>query len=121
MHPLPETVIVAVMTCAAPMLKNGMEGLSQEQYETMVYDRITGMLKVAAYLGYKHLVLGAFGCGAFGNDATIVSETFQMCLAQYCRPPFDISRDFHIIDFAVLDHSEQQRNIKAFQAVFSKL
>ncbi len=29
--PLPETVIVAVMTCAAPMLKNGMEGLSQEK------------------------------------------------------------------------------------------
>ena len=28
---LPETVIVAVMTCAAPMLSHGMEGLSEQQ------------------------------------------------------------------------------------------
>lgn len=118
---LTSPVTVAVLTCAAPMLQNGLQGLTQEQYQNLLTSRIEGILCVAAHLGYRVLVLGAFGCGAFGNDATIVSETFQMCLAQYCRPPFDISRDFHIIDFAVLDHSEQQRNIKAFQAVFSKL
>ncbi len=69
---LDDTVIVAVMTCAAPMLRDGMEGMSQSEYEAMVYQRITGMLKVAAYLGYKYLVLGAFGCGAFRNDARVV-------------------------------------------------
>ena len=31
------------------------------------YERITRMLKVAAYEGYKVLVLGAFGCGDFGT------------------------------------------------------
>ena len=73
---LEDSVIVAVMTCAAPMLIDGMEGMTQSEYETMMYDRITGMLNVAAYLGYKHLVLGAFGCGAFRNDARVVSDLF---------------------------------------------
>ena len=73
---LEDSVIVAVMTCAAPMLKYGMEGMTQSEYEAMMYGRITGMLNVAAYLGYKHLVLGAFGCGAFRNDARVVSDLF---------------------------------------------
>ena len=64
---LDESVIVSVMTCAAPMIKHGMEGLSQDEYEKLTYERITGMLKVAAYEGYKVLVLGAFGCGDFGT------------------------------------------------------
>ena len=29
---LPESVVVSVMTCAAPMIKRGMEGLSDQQY-----------------------------------------------------------------------------------------
>ena len=42
----------------------------------MVYNRIVGMLKCAAYFGYKNLVLGAWGCGAFGNDAHVMSDLF---------------------------------------------
>lgn len=117
--PLPETVVVAVMTCAAPMLKNGLEGLSQEQYETMVYDRITGMLKVAAYLGYKHLILGAFGCGAFGNDARHISDLFYKALKAFS---FDGMREkdmFRRIDFAVLSRSADQYNFREFSRNFS--
>lgn len=43
---LPESVVVAVMTCAAPMVKRGMEGLTDQQYQELVYNRIVGMLKV---------------------------------------------------------------------------
>ena len=68
---LESSVIVSVMTCAAPMVRRGLEGMSDEEYRAMVYKRIDGMLKTAAYLGYKVLILGAFGCGAFGNDARI--------------------------------------------------
>lgn len=102
------------------MLQNGLQGLTQEQYRSLLARRTDGILCVAAHLGYRALVLGAFGCGAFGNDASIVSEIFRSSLEHYCQPPFWISRDFHIIDFAVLDNSEQQRNIKAFSAAFSK-
>lgn len=117
--PLPETVIVAVMTCAAPMLKNGMEGLSQEQYENMVYDRITGMLKVAAYLGYEHLILGAFGCGAFGNDARVVSDLFYRALKEFDFDGMHEKDMFRRIDFAVLSRSADQYNFKEFSRNFS--
>lgn len=116
---LPSPVTVAVLTCAAPMLQNGLHNLTQEQYHSLMARRIDGILSVAAHLGYRVLVLGAFGCGAFGNDPNIVSELFRNSLEHYCLPPFGISRDFQIIDFAVLDNSEQKRNIKAFSAAFS--
>lgn len=112
---LSETVIVAVMTCAAPMLREGMEGMTQQQYEAMVYDRITGMLKVAAYLGYKHLILGAFGCGAFGNDARIVSDLFYKALKEFNFDGMRESDMFRRIDFAVLCRSEEQYNFRYCQ------
>lgn len=71
-----ESVVVSVMTCAAPIVRYGLEGLSDAQYRELFYHRICGMLKCAAYWGYEVLTLGAFGCGAFGNDAKLVSAWF---------------------------------------------
>ena len=116
---LPETVIAAVMTCAAPMLRDGMEGMTQSEYEAMMYGRITGMLKTAAYLGYRHLVLGAFGCGVFQNDARIVSDLFYKALKQFDFDGMKENDMFRRIDFAVLDHSESQYNFKQFSRNFS--
>ena len=108
---LPETVVVAVMTCAAPMLRYGLEGLSQTQYETMVYDRITGMLKVAAYLGYKHLILGAFGCGAFRNNPECVARGFELAIK-------DFEGQFEEIVFAIYHQPNELRNFQIFAQVF---
>ena len=97
------TETVAVMTCAAPMLKLGIEGMTEDQYKDMIRHRIDGMLTVAAYLGYRELVLGAFGCGAFGNDARIVSDLFYQAFHAF---DFDGLREndcFDRVDFAVLD------------------
>ena len=116
---LPETAIVAVMTCAAPMLRRGMAGLTQKEYEALVYDRITGMLKVAAYLGYRHLILGAFGCGAFGNDARVVSDLFYRALKAFNFDGMRESDMFRRIDFAVLSRSADQYNFKEFSRNFS--
>lgn len=116
---LPETVIVAVMTCAAPMVNHGLESMTQKQYEKMVYDRITGMLKVAAYLGYERLILGAFGCGAFGNDARIVSDLFYRALKEFDFDGMKESDMFRRIDFAVLSRSEEQYNFKEFYRNFA--
>ena len=110
---LDESVIVSVMTCAAPMLRNGMEGLTDQEYRDMVYGRITGMLKVAAHLGYEVLILGAFGCGAFLNDAHVVSDLFYKALKE-----FDYDGIFRRIDFAVLSRSADQYNYKEFARNF---
>ena len=116
---LPESVVVAVMTCAAPMIKRGMEGLTDQQYQELMYNRITGMLKVAAYLEYQVLVLGAFGCGAFGNDAKVVSDLFYKALKEFDYDGMEAKDFFRRIDFAVMDRTPDQYNFKEFSRNFS--
>lgn len=111
---LESSVIVSVMTCAAPMVRRGLEGMSDEEYRAMVYKRIDGMLKTAAYLGYKVLILGAFGCGAFGNDARIVSDLFYKAIKEFNYDGMSAADFFRRIDFAVLDHSPDQYNFRQF-------
>lgn len=111
---LDDTVVVAVLTCAAPMVNQGKEGLSEAQYQDMVYQRIVGMLKCAAYFGYKYLVLGAWGCGAFGNDAHVISDLFYKALKEFNYDGMGESSFFWHIHFAVLDRTAEQYNFKEF-------
>lgn len=117
---LDETEIVAVLTCAAPMLLKGREGMSEEEYQGMVYRRIVGMLKAAAHFGYTHLVLGAWGCGAFGNDAEVMSDLFYRALHEVQANGRALRECFCKIDFAVLSRSAAQYNFKQFSRNFSK-
>ena len=115
---LEESVIVSVMTCAAPMITQGMEGLNDEQYKELFYNRICGMLKCAAYWGYQALVLGAFGCGAFGNDAKLVSDLFYKALKEFNYDGMRAKDFFRRIDFAVLDKTPGQYNFNEFNRNF---
>ena len=117
---LDDTVIVAVLTCAAPILRYGMQGMSQAQYESLMLGRINGMLKTAAYFGYRRLVLGAFGCGAFKNDARVVSDLFYKALKEFDYDGMKENDMFRRIDFAVMDHSEDLYNFKEFSRNFSR-
>lgn len=116
---LQDSVIVSVMSCAAPMLCNGLEGITDAQYRDMMFGRITGMLKTAAYLGYQVLVLGAFGCGAFRNDAHIVSDIFYRALREFDYNGMKAGSFFRRIEFAVLDHTKNQYNFREFSRNFS--
>ncbi len=115
---LDESLIVSVMTCAAPMLTQGTEGMNDEQYQDLFYNRICGMLKCAAYWGYKVLVLGAFGCGAFGNDAKLVSDLFYKALKEFNYDGMRAKDFFRRIDFAVLDKTSEQYNFNEFNRNF---
>ncbi len=115
---LDDTAVAAVMTCAAPMINYGIEGMTQEQYETMVYERICGMLRCAAHLGYRRLVLGAFGCGAFMNDAALVSDLFRKALKELDLNGLGESELFRSVDFAVLSRGEKKYNFEQFYRNF---
>lgn len=115
---LEESVIAAVMTCAAPCLRRGLGGLTQKQYADMMYGRIVGMLRCAAALGYRHLVLGAFGCGVFQNDPEVVSDLFYKALKEFDLDNMKEKDLFDRIDFAVLDTAPGQYNFKAFYRNF---
>ena len=115
---LPEPFTVAVMTCAAPMIGQGYEGRTEEEYRTLFAHRIDSILQTAAYLGYQCLVLGAFGCGAFGNDAAVVSDLFYNCMKRFRFSEMRLEDCFRIIDFAVLSRSPSQYNFKEFHRNF---
>ena len=116
---LDDTVIVAVVTCAAPKVSFGKAGMSEDEYEKLVYNRIMGMLKCSAYFGYRNLVLGAWGCGAFGNDAHVISDLFYKALKEIQYNGLREEDLFRRIDFAVLDRTEDQYNFKEFYRNFS--
>lgn len=57
--------------------------VSLGSYEKLLYERIKYILFIAAYYGYKHIVLGAWGCGAFKNDAELIAKLFEKALIHW--------------------------------------
>ncbi len=146
---LQEPFPISVMSCAAPnvshailsraeargrglrpdslresgheMIRLGLEGMTQQEYETMLYNRIQGMLLVAASQGYRHLILGAFGCGVFGNDAAVVSDAFYRAITKFSYAGKGSDQLFESIDFAVLCRPEKDYNYREFCRYFSPM
>lgn len=63
-----------VITCPSP---------STQVKEEILYNRILGILNTARYNEVQNIVLGAWGCGAFGQDATVVGRCFAKALTRY--------------------------------------
>eukprot|EP00927_Polykrikos_kofoidii_P038454 TRINITY_DN32799_c0_g1_i2.p1 TRINITY_DN32799_c0_g1~~TRINITY_DN32799_c0_g1_i2.p1 ORF type:complete len:336 (-),score=55.29 TRINITY_DN32799_c0_g1_i2:7-1014(-) len=74
------TIITAAMPCGAcdRRPKGGWAGSPWAETVTL---RIRAVLHAARYSGHSNLVLGAFGCGAFGNPAGPVAAIFREQLA----------------------------------------
>ncbi len=116
---LSEPFPISVMSCAAPMIRLGLEGMSQQEYETMLCYRIQGMLLTAASQNYRHLILGAFGCGVFGNDAAVVSNLFYQAIQNLSFNGKESGQLFDSIDFAVLCRPGKDYNYREFCRNFS--
>ncbi len=116
---LQERAMVSVLTCAAPMAQYGLGDLTQAEYAEMVSQRIHRMLLCAAYHGYVVLVLGAFGCGAFGNDAQLIAALFERETRLF-QAGGSVDDHFAQISFAVLDHSPDLYNFRAFSRYFAQ-
>ncbi|MER5932609.1 TIGR02452 family protein [Streptomyces sp. NPDC002054] len=75
-------------------------------------ERARRVLGVAANHGVRELVLGAWGCGVFGNDPAEVADAFAEALDTHGAP-------FVRITFAVWDRSADSPNRAAFRARFA--
>lgn len=124
---LDHTTVVSVITCAAPILDLGIS-YDKGKYRKMMYHRIEGILVAAAVNGYKRLVLGAFGCGAFNNDAAIVSDIFYDVIKNFRLDGENVDALFKSIDFAILtkpgktyNYDEFARNFGDFYAIEEEL
>lgn len=79
-----------VLTCAAPNKGAAMSKyVAQKVVDRTMYDRIVYILNIFAKYGYKSLVLGAFGCGVFGNDAHYVATVFADLLNDKFKGVFE--------------------------------
>lgn len=113
---LDKPFVVSVLSCSAPLLRHGLKGRSEKEYTDLLYHRICSILKCAADWGYKSIILGAFGCGAFGNDAALVSDLFHKAIKEH---GYSVPRFFRRIVFAVPDHSSDQRTLREFERNFA--
>jgi uncharacterized protein (TIGR02452 family) len=100
------------LTAAAPQAK-ALPPARRAELPAAYAGRISRVLAVAAATGHDAVVLGAWGCGAFGGDAEVVAEQFRLAL----HGPF--RGVFAAVVFAVLDTSPEQRFIGPFARKFS--
>ncbi|GHU54073.1 TIGR02452 family protein [Clostridia bacterium] len=110
-----------VITCAAPNVgTDEFKGRNPESvefghlsYREVLYNRIKNILTVAANNSVKAIVLGAFGCGVFGNDPAIVAQTFRKLLIDE-----GFRQYFAEVTFAILARDERDRNLSTFRKEF---
>ncbi|MCD8286939.1 MAG: TIGR02452 family protein [Clostridia bacterium] len=105
---------VSVISCSAPMIRFGLEGRTPQEYEDMLFGRIQGILLVAAENKKSRLILGAFGCGIFGNDAALVSAQFHKAIQTFTYRGRTAAELFRSIDFAVLCPPGKDYNYREF-------
>jgi uncharacterized protein (TIGR02452 family) len=105
---LPTPYPVSFLTAAAPnraaILRNQPEHAGR--IPAVLLRRATRILEVAAAHGHRRLVLGAWGCGVFGNDPATVASAFATALRH--------SPWFHHVAFAVLDRQPHAPTYTAF-------
>lgn len=87
--------------------------VGQPRSGDLLAQRIHRMLAVAAAYGYDLLVLGAWGCGAFGNDPVRTAQDFRRALEQHFRGRFSE------VVFAIADWSPERKFIAPFREEFS--
>lgn len=100
--------LLSFITCAAPVASR----IGQPESGDLLQKRIHHMLAIAQAFGYSVLVLGAWGCGAFGNDPRRTAIDFREALEN------DFSGAFSDVVFAITDWSPERRFLGPFRDVF---
>lgn len=106
---LDEPWLLDVITSAAPIA----DLIGRERSAGLLERRIHRLLEVAVAFSYDTLVLGAWGCGAFGNDPYRTATDFRRALES------EFQGCFARIDFAISDWSADRWFLGPFRDVFS--
>ncbi len=81
-----------------------------------LHSRGEKLLSLALHHGCDALVLGAWGCGVFRNDPSMVAQMF----ANYLLPSGEFHGTFEMVLFSVLDWTKDSRIFTEFNNRFSK-
>jgi len=110
--PLDTPFTVNIISSAAYNLSNLTEELSQELYLAGTVLKIINQLRTAKEHDQRHLVLGAFGCGAFSNEPNFIANIYRSVLDE-----LEFIGCFDSICFAVTQ-KQPGGNYDAFHQVF---
>lgn len=94
-----------VITCPAPATM-----LPDDKAFDIYCSRIENILKSAIINNVDCLILGAWGCGAFGQNPQIMAKAFKYCLGKY--------NNFKKVVFAIMDSNSI--NFKEFKNVLEE-
>lgn len=115
---LQEPYFVSILTSpavnAGAVRKNEPSSVSLIQ-QTM-QTRIRSVLTVARKHGHDAIVLGAWGCGVFGNDPYNIATWFADALFEDSR----FAGLFNRVVFGVLDFADSTPTFEAFRKVFEE-
>lgn len=100
-----------VISCTAPKdVVAKTYDVSELELRKCVNERIDFILKIAEENRVNTLILGAWGCGSFGGDATALAKSFKAALKKHSS--------FSQVIFAISDSTGE--NLEKFNKVFTK-
>ena len=104
-------VFCDVITCAAPNKTAAQKyyNVSDEENSEVLKERIEFVLKIAQDNGVDNLILGAYGCGVFGQDPLEVAKIFKEFLSGKYKC-------FNKVIFAIPNRLEM--NYRCFKRIF---
>lgn len=77
---LPRPIPVTILTCAAPnrsaLMRNGSDARTLACSEAAIRRRAALVVEAIAQVSPNISILGAWGCGVFGNDPSLVAREF---------------------------------------------
>jgi uncharacterized protein (TIGR02452 family) len=105
---------LSFLTAAAPNLGAIAAGQPHlvETVPAVVTTRAERVLRVAAAHRHRKVVLGAWGCGVFGNSPVVVASAFRAALTRVPR--------FDRVVFAILDRTAGGSTYRSFAEVFDR-
>ena len=107
-------ILTAPAVNAGALRRNSPELLPQ--LEPVMRHRLRLVLAAAARHGIEALVLGAWGCGVFGNDPAQVARLFAEVLAEPA-----VRTRFRRLDFAIFDPKPPHSTLEAFELALQPL
>lgn len=112
-HLLTGIQLVSFISAAAPNA-GAVKDLEPEnvgRIPEVLARRAEYVLALASSQGYRHLVLGAWGCGVFRNNPETVAEVFMTLLSGASW-----ANRFSRVVFSILDPSPEEGLISVFKA-----
>ena len=104
---------IDVISCAAHNQR--AYKVKYEELKKINYFKIKSIIECAVENNVDNLILGAFGCGAFGNEPQLVSETFKKILIDE-----EYYKYFENVHFAIFTALNETINLNEFNKTFEK-